>query len=331
MMRANRVLLLLQLVPVLVFVCIVAIFGLMSPRFLSVGNAILIASNAAHIAIAAMGMTLVLLIAGLDLSIGAIMYLSAVLISTYLPGANLATIFVCAALVGSVFGCINGGLIEFFRAPPFIVTLGTLFVGRGAALWLSDTRTVFFPEAVLSFGRERLFGIPATLLVMLAVFAAVAFILRYTAFGRGLYAIGASRDRAQRAGLPVRRYILVAYVLCGLLAAIAGVVSGSQVAAAGSSYGEQKEFWAIAAAVLGGTSLFGGRGRAFGAIFGAIMVETAANGLVMINADPYAYPIVVSGIIILAVAIDAQRSRIGEQLQRRYIRPGDFAGGSRGS
>ncbi len=313
----------LRLTPVLVFVLIVAMFGTMAPRFLSLQNGILIVSNATHIAIIAMGMTFVLLIAGLDLSVGAAMYLSAVLIATFVPIANLPMAFAVAAAIGAVYGLVNGALIEYFRAPPFIVTLGTLFVGRGIGLWLSDTRTVFFPEAVLQFGRDRMFGIPASVLVLLVVFAAVSFILRYTAFGRGLYAIGSNRERALRAGVPVGRYVVLAYVACGMLATIGGVVSGSQVAAAGAGYGEQKEFWAIAAAVLGGTSLFGGRGRAFGAIFGAIMVETASNGLVMINADPYAYPIVVSAIILLAVAVDALKTRITQKLERRLIRPND--------
>jgi ribose/xylose/arabinose/galactoside ABC-type transport system permease subunit len=327
MISLNRAaLILLRLTPVVVFMCIVVTFALMSPRFLSAQNAVLVVSNAAHVAIVAMGMTFVLLIAGLDLSVGAAMYLSGVLISMYLPGAELLTIFIVAGAIGAFYGALNGTLIEFFRAPPFIVTLGTLFMGRGLGLWLSDTKTVFFPESVLAFGRERLFGIPATLFILVAVFLVVACVLRFTPFGRGLYAIGSSRERALRAGIPVSRYVVVAYVLCGILATVGGVVSGSQVAAAGVGYGEQKEFWAIAAAVLGGTSLFGGRGAAFGAIFGAVMVETAANGLVMINADPYAYPIIVSAIIILAVAVDAQRSRVSEKLQRRYIRPNDLTG-----
>jgi ribose transport system permease protein len=252
------------------------------------------------------------------------MYLSAVLISIFLPDVDLVTIFVVASAIGAIYGVLNGVLIEFFKAPPFIVTLGTLFLGRGLGLWLSDTRTVFFPEAVTDFGRERMLGVPVSLYVLLAVFLVVSFILKHTPFGRALYAIGSNRDRALRAGIPVTRYVIVAYVLCACLAAIGGVVSGSQVAAAGVGYGEEKEFWAIAAAVLGGTSLFGGRGAAFGAIFGAVMVETAANGLVMINADPYAYPIIVSAIIILAVAVDAQRTRLSDKLQRRYIRPNDL-------
>ena len=134
-------------------------------------------------------------------------------------------------------------------------------------------------------------------------------VLRETTFGRQIYAVGADPEAAAKAGIDVRRIVFSVYCICGVCAAIGGIVSASQVAAASSTFGYQKEFPVIAAAVLGGTSLFGGRGGVLGTVFGAVLIQTVENGLVMINADPYVYPLVISAIIFIAVLVDSLAHR----------------------
>lgn len=315
----------LNLAPVFIFLALVLIFSLMSDRFFSFQNMANIFSNSANVSIMAIGMTFVLLIAGIDLSVGATMYVAAVVVSLLLPDAGLPMIGLVAAIVGAAAGALNGALIVVLKAPPFIITLGTLFVGRGLALRISDTRMVFFPESVLEFGRMTLLGIPAVLYVLAVVLLLAEGTLRYTLFGRRLYAIGSDSEGAERAGISVSKHEFATYVICGMLAAIGAIVSGAQVAAASSGFGYQKEFAVIAAAVLGGTSLFGGRGVAIGAIFGAVLVQMVESGLVMANADPYVYPLIVSTIIIIAVFLDTVRSNLSTKLQSKQIRPDDFA------
>jgi ribose transport system permease protein len=145
-------------------------------------------------------------------------------------------------------------------------------------------------------------------------------VLAETPFGRQIYAVGADPEAAAKAGIPVRRVVFSVYCISGLCAAIGGIVSASQVAVASSTFGLQKEFSVIAAAVLGGTSLFGGRGGVVGTVFGAVLIQTVESGLVMINADPYLYPLVISVIIFLAVLVDSLRTNLLAKLERRLIR-----------
>lgn len=317
----------LNLAPVLIFLVLVIAFSFTSERFLTVQNMANIISNSANVSIMAIGMTFVLLVAGIDLSVGATMYLAAVVVSLVLPDAGLPLIALVALIVGALAGALNGVLIVALRAPPFIITLGTLFIGRGLALRFSDTKMVFFPDAILEFGRATILGVPAVLFVLAVILLLAEGTLRFTLFGRRLYAIGSDSEGAGRAGISVSRHEFATYVICGALAAIGSLVSGSQVAAASSGFGFQKEFAVIAAAVLGGTSLFGGRGVAIGAIFGAVLVQMIENGLVMANADPYAYPLIVSSIILIAVFLDTVRSELSTKLQARQIRPDDMAAG----
>ena len=145
-------------------------------------------------------------------------------------------------------------------------------------------------------------------------------VLKLTTFGRQVYAIGADPDAAAKAGINVKRIVFAVYCICGVCAAVGGLVSASQVAVASSTFGFQKEFPVIAAAVLGGTSLFGGRGGVVGTVFGAVLIQTVENGLVMTNANPYLYPLVISVIIFIAVFIDSSRTTVLERLERRKIR-----------
>ncbi len=319
-LRGKLVLLVLQNAPLLLFAVLVIVFGLMSDRFLTPINFVNIVNQSSHIAIIAIGMTFVLLIAGIDLSVGANMYLSAAVLGVFLPGLPPLLAFPVVVVLGLAFGMVNAFMITQLRVAAFITTLSTLFIGRGIALYFSGNKMVPFSKDVLTFGRTAFFGVPSAIWVFLVVLLIALVVLRLTAFGRQVYAIGADPDAAAKAGINVKRVVFSVYCICGVCAAVGGLVSGSQVAVASSTFGFQKEFPVIAAAVLGGTSLFGGRGGVLGTVFGAVLIQTVENGLVMTNANPYLYPLVISVIIFIAVFTDSSRTTVLERLERRKIR-----------
>ncbi|PZO78499.1 MAG: ribose ABC transporter permease [Mesorhizobium amorphae] len=318
---SRTLLLLLQNAPIILFVVLLVVFGLQSERFLAFNNFRNIVIQAAPIAILAIGMTFVLLTAQIDLSVGSSMYLTACAIALYLPEApwpvGLMAVMAMAALIGAV----NGFAVTRLGIASFIVTLATLFILRGIGMWLSNTRTLMFQDQILTLNRATVLGLPSAIFAFLLVFVCAWVLLAQTQFGRQVYAVGGDAEAARKAGLPVRRITFFCFVLAGLCAGIAGFVSITQIGAVGPKYGDGIEFSAIAAAVLGGVSLFGGRGSVTGTVFGAILIKTVQNGLNIVNADPYIYPLVTAAIIFLAVAIDGIRTRIIERLERRTIRP----------
>jgi ribose transport system permease protein len=321
MFGGNRVrLLILQYAPVLLFLALLIAFGLLSNRFLTTANFVNILIQSAHIAIIAIGMTFVLLIAGIDLSVGANMYVSVAILGLYLKSLPAMVSFPIAALAGVLFGAFNALIITRLRVAAFITTLATMFIGRGLGLYMSGTKMVFFNDQILTLGRTSFLGIPNAIWAFATVFLVAFIVLRETPFGRQIYAVGADPEAAAKAGISVRRIVFAVYCISGFCAAIGGIVSASQVAVASSTFGLQKEFSVIAAAVLGGTSLFGGRGGVVGTVFGAVLIQTVESGLVMINADPYLYPLVISAIIFVAVLVDSLRTGLLEKLERRLIR-----------
>ena len=318
-LRGKFTLLVLQNAPLLLFAVLIIVFGFMSDRFLTPVNFVNIVNQASHIAIIAIGMTFVLLIAGIDLSVGANMYLSAAVLGVFLVGMPPIVAFPVVAVLGLAFGAVNAFMITQLRVAAFIATLSTLFIGRGIALYFSGNKMVPFSKSVLTFGRTAYLGVPSAIWVFAVVLIIALTVLKLTTFGRQVYAIGADPDAAAKAGINVKRVVFAVYCICGVCAAVGGLVSGSQVAVASSTFGFQKEFPVIAAAVLGGTSLFGGRGGVLGTVFGAVLIQTVENGLVMTNANPYIYPLVISVIIFIAVFTDSSRTTVLERLERRKI------------
>lgn len=318
--RQRLTLLALQNTPAILFILLVVVFSLLSSRFLTVTTGLNILTQASHIAIMAIGMTFVLLVAGVDLSVGSNMYVVAIVLGLYLKDASLPVAMVAVVVAGLAFGAINAFLITRLRITAFITTLAMLFVGRGICLYFSDTKMIFMGKSITGLGRASYLGVPFAVWIFLGLFVVAWVVLRQTPFGRQIYAVGADPDAAAKAGINVRRILFSVYCICGVCAAIGGFVSLTQVAAASASFGLQKEFPVIAAAVLGGTSLFGGRGGVGGAVFGAVLIQTAETGLTMINANPYIYPLVVSVIIFVAVLVDSRRTEMLEQLELRQIR-----------
>ncbi|HEY0793844.1 MAG TPA: ABC transporter permease [Chthoniobacterales bacterium] len=318
--KAHGILVALRLLPYAVFVVVLVTFASLSSRFLQVQNFLNILVQAAPVAIAGIGMTFVLLTGGIDLSVGAVMYLSACILGVFFKSVAWPVGLLLMMACGSVWGALNAVFITRLRVVPFIVTLATLFIARGAALYLSNTKMIFLPKEVTGLNRLYWFGIPFAIWTLAVVLAVAWVILRETPFGRQIYAVGADPVAAEKAGLKVGRILFLVYCISGACAGMGGFVSITQVGAVSPSFALEREFAVIAAAVLGGTSLFGGRGGVGGTIFGAILIQTVNNGLVIINANPYIYPLVTAAIIFLAVLVDSLRERILKRLQARQIR-----------
>lgn len=322
MTRKTIILGVLNQAPFILFALVFAVFGSLSGRFLEGQNLVNILIQSSSIAVAAMGMTFVLLTAGVDLSVGSVMFVAVAVAGKMIFGGQpLWLAFFAGTLIGLAGGAINALLITRLRVIAFIATLALLFVARGFGLWLTNTRAMNMPDAVTQLGALRWFGVPLPVLVMIAVALASHWFLTSTPWGRQIYAIGSDPDAARKAGVRVGAILFFVYVVCGGCAALSGLIALTQTGAVSPSFGEQKEFAAIAAAVLGGTSLFGGRGTILpGTLFGAILFQTVENGLVIINADPYLYPMILSGIIFLAVLLDTSRAGLVQNLTRRHIR-----------
>jgi ribose transport system permease protein len=313
---------LLDQVSLLLFGLVLLVFGLLAPQFLTPPNLSNIVIQSASTGVVAIGMTFVLLTAGVDLSVGAIMFVSAVVAGKLLQAGWPLPVALCAILVcGLACGGINAMLITRLRILAFVATLGTLYLGRGFGLWLTETRAVNLPEAFLELGASRCLGVPTPIVVLVVVVVVAHWTLSSTAYGRQLYALGQDRKAARQAGIRTRWLTASVYLISGLAAGVGGILALTQLGSVSPTFGTNKEFTAIAAAVLGGTSLFGGRGRVLpGTLLGALLMQSVDNGLVMLNANEYLYPLIISAIIFLAVAIDSGRTYLLARLTRRLIR-----------
>lgn len=312
---------LLQWAPLGIFVLLIGVFGALSPRFLSAQNLGAILVQSSWLIVVALGMNFALLAAGVDLSVGATMYLAAIAVGMGLSGAPVWVCIVSSILVGGLCGAVNASFIAGLGVPAFIVTLATLFLGRGLGLFFSSTRIVYPSSAVADFGRSVALGIPVPLWLAGAATGFGWLLLNRTALGPYIRSIGADAEGARRVGVPTGIVTWSVYVLCGAFAGLGGFVSLSQTAAASGAFAQDAEFRAIAAAVLGGTSLFGGRGSLWAPVIGAVLIMTVQNGLVIINANPYSYPVITGVVIFTAALIDSVRSRVQGRVGRRSLRP----------
>lgn len=322
-MRSETRLLLLNNVSLILFIAVLGVFGLLSDTFLSFQNLKNILVQSSALAIVATGVTFVLLTGGVDLSVGSIMFLAvAVSGKMVFQGGGLFAGLMCALAVGLALGALNGFLISRIRMVPFIVTLAMLFVGRGLGLWYTKTRAMNMPESVTDLGSAVWLALPLPLWIMFGIVISAHLLLTRTPFGIQIYAAGQDPEAARKAGIRVRWILFRVYLMCGFCAALSGLISLTQTGAVSPSFGQQKEFSAIAAAVLGGTSLFGGRGNVLpGTLLGAVLIQTVENGLVILNVDPYVHGLITSGIIFLAVFLDAVRTGLVTEMTRRKIRP----------
>lgn len=303
---------LLDFAPLLLFAAVLAFFGVQSGKFLEPRNLVNIVVQASSTGIVAVGMTFVLLTAGVDLSVGAIMFVAAAIAGKMaMAGWPLPVILLVMAAVSLLFGAFNAIFITRIRVAPFIVTLATLFIGRGLGLRITETRALNLPDSFLQIGSARFLSVPLPAWLFAGVLIVAHLVLTRTSFGRQVFAVGHDLEMAKKAGIRTGRILAAVYLISGVCAALAAMVTLGQLGAVSPKFGEQKEFAAIAAAVLGGTSLFGGRGNVLpGTLIGALLIQAIENGLVVINANPYIYPMVTSAVIFAAVLLESLRRRV---------------------
>jgi ribose/xylose/arabinose/galactoside ABC-type transport system permease subunit len=314
----------LKNVPLILFVLVFIIFGLLSPRFFTYKNFENILVQSSYVGIVGVGMTFVLLTGGVDLSVGSNMYLSAAIAGVFILGNGLPVwlAVIVTILVGAIVGLVNAFAVTWLRIVPFIVTLGTLAIARGLGLTFTQSAAITFPESITALGSQRLFGLIPWPIIIFAIITLIAYIiLTQTTFGRQIYAVGNNEEAAKKAGINTRRVLMSVYIISGVCAALGGLISVAQLGVANAGFGTGQEFNAIAVAVLGGTSLFGGRGNVFpGTVLGAILIQMVTAGLIYTRVDIYLQPLVYGVIIFLAVMLDSLRTIQLEKLQRRNIR-----------
>lgn len=305
-------------------IAIIVVFSFLSPYYFSVANFLIMSSHVAIFGILAIGMLLVILNGGIDLSVGSTLGLSGVIAGYLMQGVTLNTfgvvlyppvwvVVILTCALGAFVGAINGVLIAYLRVPAFVATLGVLYVARGVALLMTNGLTFNNlggrPELGNTgfdwLGFNRLFGVPIGVLV-LALLAILCFVmLSRSAFGRWLYASGGNERAAELSGVPVKRVKIIVYVLSGISAAIAGLVLSSQLTSAGPTAGTTYELTAIAAVVIGGAALTGGRGTIGGTMLGAFVIGFLSDGLVIIGVSSYWQTVFTGAVIVLAVLLNS--------------------------
>src|SRR5215831_9717426 len=323
---------LFRLRALIVLIVLVAAFASMSPAFLTAGNLTILVKHVAVNAILAVGMTFVILSGGIDLSVGSVAGLAGIIAGGLIHSGLVLRSFgvvvyfhtwlviALALLAGALVGAINGVLIAQLRVAPFIATLGSLYVARGAALLIANGAT--FPNLAgrtdlgntgfLWFGSGGILGLPVAILLMIAFAGIGIFLAERTPFGRRVYSVGGNERAAELSGVRVPRIKLAVYVISGICSAAVGLVIAAQLASAHPATGETFELNAIAAVVLGGTSLMGGRGSVANTIIGAFVIGVLADGLILLGVSQF-WQIVIKGLVIVfAVILD--------QLQQRYSR-----------
>jgi ribose transport system permease protein len=263
--------------------------------------------------IIAVGQLLIILTAGIDLSVGSVLGLTGCITAELLVHGSPIVVAILGGLAaGAAIGVFNGVLVAYGKLPPFIVTLGMLGIARGAVLVLTDASTVQpLPDAfgTIANGSDRFIGLPNLLWMFAAVVVVTAFVLRRTVFGRYIYAVGSNPESARLAGVPVRRVLVAVYMIGGLLAAVGGVLFMSRLNAGIPTGGTGYELNAIAACVIGGASLFGAKGGAYGAAAGALIVGTLNNGGNLLNINSFYLQIIIGALILIAVAFDQFQGR----------------------
>lgn len=284
-----------------------------------------IAIQASPLIIAAVGATFVIMTAGIDLSVGSMLFLAAAIESSQaLISAPTGAVFLAIATAGLLMGLLNGVAVAMTRVPALIVTLASMQVFRGAGGHITGQQNIDLPAHLRGIGTGSLLGVPAPVLLAAATALVGGMVFSRTVFGRYTQAVGSNRAAALNAGLPVRTVTVGAYALAGLLAAVASLTQTARLGAVQPSIGDGYELTVITAVVLGGTSLFGGRGSITGTVLGALVLTTAQTGLVFSGASPYVFDIVRGGVLLTAVIAAGTRWR---NLARTQWLPGRSSSG----
>lgn len=300
-----------KLLPFLSLIGLFIFLSVASPYFLTTTNLASVVRQTAVINIMALGMTLVIVSGGIDLSVGAILAFSGVAGTMAMASGQPMWVGVLAGLLcGTGWGLLNGVLTTALKIPPFIVTLGTLGIARGVTLILSDGLPITgLPQELAFLGEGTVFGIPFVLLVLLLTAGLVHVVLDKTKLGRYTYAIGSNVQAAVYAGIPVKSYTVAVYAISGALCGLASMIEASRLMTGQPTAGQGYELQVIAAVVIGGGSLTGGEGSVVGTLIGAFIMGLLANGSDLLGINPYLQQAIIGAIIILAVALDEARKR----------------------
>lgn len=297
--------------PLLGLLALSVVLAIMAPNFLTVGNLFNVFQQITVLAVLALGGTAVIITKGIDLSVGSVLGLGAVVAGwTFtVAGLPMGVAIIAGIAVGALAGLINGLLITYGRLPPFVATLAMLSVARGLALIITDGRPITgYPEWFRWFATFQVFGVvPVSVLIVAVMFVVGSLYLRYRPTGRALYAIGGNEEVARLSGIDVRRAKLKVYTAAGALAAVGGLFLTARLNSAQPTAGTTLELDVIAAVVIGGASLNGGSGRLSGTLVGALIIGVVRNGLNLLGVSSFWQQIVIGGVIAIAVMTDTLR------------------------
>jgi ribose transport system permease protein len=288
----------------LILLC--AFFAILSPYFFTVSNLLNVAQQSAIIAVISVGMTFVIITAGIDLSVGSVLAFAGVTMASALhAGLPVPLAIMIGFATGFGCGLLNGMLISFGKLPPFIATLGMMSIARGAALWYTDGRPISgFDDGFRFLATGEIFHIPVAVIIMIIVYFIAHFVLTKTKLGRYTYAIGGNEEAAILSGINVKLYKNIIYGIAGLLSALGAVLLTARLNSAQPIAGIMYELDAIAATVIGGTSLMGGQGTVIGTLIGALIIGVLRNGLNLLGVSSFIQQIVIGSVIIGAILLD---------------------------
>jgi ribose/xylose/arabinose/galactoside ABC-type transport system permease subunit len=295
---------------ILVLVVLVIVFRFFCPEFLSVVNIMNIGRQSAVIGIIAAGMTFVIVTAGIDLSVGATVAFSGVIVCLAIKsGIPWILASLIALLIAGGIGFVNGYISASLELPPLLITLGTMNMIRGLGYLITNGRPVWgLPESFSAISVSSIFKVPMPALILVIVYLFSYFILKKTVIGINIYAVGDNIEAARVSGIKVKKIQIFALTMCGILAGLSGIVTASRLFSGQPMAGMGYELDAIASVVLGGTSLMGGQGSVWGSLIGAMIIGVMHNGLNLMGVSPYLQIILVGSIIVLAVVFDKMRS-----------------------
>ncbi len=280
-----------------------------NPRFLTVSNLTSVLLQAAVYVIMALGMSFVLMTGGIDLSQGSLLALTGVVAAYIVENQGSVLLAILASiLVGALVGVVNGSVISRLSIPPFIMTLSTMYLCRGLTLVITQASPISISSDTFRWiGSGDFLGIPVPVIIFVTAAIIGQFILSYTATGRYILAVGSNREAARLSGIKTRWNECKVYIISGIMVAIAGVVYVARLGAAQANAGQSYEMEAVAASVLGGTSVLGGEGNIVGTVLGAIVVAIIRNAIVLLEVSTYYQQMITGAVILLAVIVDVQR------------------------
>ncbi len=290
----------------LIILCL--IFGIASPYFFTFTNIMNIGTYASIMGTMASGLTVAMLLGGLDVSQYALSAFCGMILGIlYENGWNPYLTMLIVILVGAVGGCLNAFIITKMHVSPIICTMGTQFIFRGGAYLLTDGRYIRINNTVYSFiGSGKIIGIPFCLIVMAVIYVIIWYVLKYTTYGRQVFATGGNPNVAQLAGINTAKIRFISHILAAITAALGGIITVSQTAAAMAKHGAGNDMDGIAAVILGGSSV-GGKGQVTGTLFGILLLSVLVNGMTLLNVQAYWQQVIKGGVLIFAVFIDSLR------------------------